>query len=108
MAIVNMHSKIGSRTVLLFVLGIIFIMTVITFFWLVAGYFAFRAASRLSVNFREFIAHQQQQQQQSHRSAMPNSWGPPPPASGGSEKQLNEDTIGYRTVTSQDALVLEA
>ncbi|KAG0324843.1 hypothetical protein BG000_002031 [Podila horticola] len=91
-----------AGAILLLVLGIILVLTMFTFFWIVAGFFAFKFVRNLAVSLRE---HHQQQQQ--NRSSAPQSG-----SSYEDEKARGEDAsrpaFGQHALDSQDARVPEA
>lgn len=88
-----------AGAILLFVLGIILVLTMFTFFWIMAGFFAFKCVRNLAVSLREHL------QQQQNRSS---------PQTGHSyddEKSQGETSrpaFGQSAPDSQDAQVPEA
>ncbi|KAF8983842.1 hypothetical protein BGZ52_000250 [Haplosporangium bisporale] len=82
-----------AGTILFFVLGIIFVLTMFTFFWIVAGFFAFKCVRNLAVSLREH--HLQQQQNRSS------------PQTGHSYDD-EKSRGGQSALDSQDALVPKA
>ncbi|KAG0338914.1 hypothetical protein BG004_007032 [Podila humilis] len=98
-----------AGAILLVVLGFIFVVTAFTFFWVVAGFFAFKFARGLAISLHESQLQKQKQQQHQESSSSP------PQGSGahqGGEKlshrgETTRPAFGEHALDSRDVLVPE-
>ncbi|KAG0363143.1 hypothetical protein BG005_002657 [Podila minutissima] len=92
-----------AGAILLLVLGIILVLTMFSFFWIVAGFIAFKFIRNLAVSLREH--HQQQQQNRSSAPQTGHSYEDEKARRGG---EASRPAFGQSVLDSQDALVPEA